>query len=180
MFRILSFALLLGLTGCSDRPKAPALTPSPILTNTRGAFRLTVPSDWRLLSRGELPPGKLEQTRTIASYSRTDGDSPAGFQVSAVDAAPLTAVVEMLTNDRTEGTAVWRSHAAEEAVEAGGVKGTRVRLHSGTGKEKGAHIRDIYVFERGDLIWMFGGIYAPTDSQARDAVRRAVDSLEWK
>jgi len=180
LFRILTLAILFGLTGCSDRPKAPALTPSPILTNSRGAFRLTAPSDWRLLSRGELPPGKLEETRTIANYARTDGDTPAGFQVSAADLAPFDAVREILINDRTEGKASWSTHAANESLEAGGVKGTRLRLHSGTGREKGAQIRDIYVFERGDLVWMFSGIYAPNDSQARDAVRRAVDSIEWK
>ena len=134
MFRTLIFALLLCSTGCSDRPKAPALTPSPILTNARGGFRLTVPTDWRLLLRGELPLGKLEQTRTIASYMRTDGDTPAGFQVSAADAAPLESLREMLLNDRTEGRASWKTRDPDEEVAIGGVNATRLRFGESGGR----------------------------------------------
>jgi len=132
------------------------------------------------MSRGELPPGKLEKVRTIANYNRLDGETPAGFQASAADTVGSEALRETLATDGTEGKPVWNSHAPDEEIRAGGAKATRSMFHTGTGREKGTRIRDIYIFERGELIWMFSGMYDLGDSQARDTVRRAIDSLEWK
>jgi hypothetical protein len=166
---------VLALAGCGGSPRAPALENGPVYQSTREGFRFLVPDGWVQVARGELPPGTVADERMLVEY-RLLGDQPVALRVTAVDLPPSEDLVAYLTRQLPgEG---WRPSAAPEECAAGGVTGTHTAF---TGHEGGQPTtREVYAFRRGGRVYLFVGVFAATDTKARQEIRRAVESLSWQ
>jgi predicted Zn-dependent protease len=167
-------ALLL-LAGCRRAPRAPALRNDPVYQNTRAGIRFLVPDGWSQWANGELPPGPLAQERMLVEY-RLAADQPTALRVTAIDLSPSEDLAAYLLG-HLPGKG-WQESVPPEACTAGGVAGTRLAY---TGVEGGQPTtRDVTAFRRGERLYLFTGVYAATDTKARQEIRRAIESLSWQ
>jgi hypothetical protein len=168
--------VVLALAGCERTPRAPALTNGPVYQSTREGFRFLVPDGWTQVAHGEMPPAPVRDERMLVEY-RLVADQPVGLRVTAFDLPESEDLAAHLSQQLPEG-GTWKLSTGPEACEAGGVAGTHLAF---TGREGGQEsTRDMHAFRRGGRVYLFTGVFAPTDTKARLEVRRAVESLSWQ
>jgi hypothetical protein len=166
----------MALAGCSAGPRAPALQDDPVYQNNREGFRFLVPDGWTQSARGEAPSGPATQEQMLVEYRLIGAEQPAAFRVTLVD---LPAGTDLEGYFKTRWPAEsWTSLTAAEPLEVDGRPGTHAAFAS---KEASAEqLQEVFAFQRGERAYLFVGLAAPTDTKARQQVRRAVESLHWK
>jgi hypothetical protein len=75
------------------------------------------------------------------------------------------------------GADKWRRASASESITVNGAPAMRMTFAAGKGVEM---TREVTVFRRGERVYLFNGIFAASDPQARDEVRRAAASVLWR
>jgi hypothetical protein len=161
--------------GCQPKPKAPALLDEPVYQSDEG-FRFLVPEGWIMAARGNVPPGRLDKERLLVQYRRTAGDSQATLEVSAADLPEDSDLGDYLSGPSFSATH-WDQTGSPEKLEAGGRPGVRYRF---TAAIRGAKLaKEVTAFRRGDRVYFFTLLFAPTDGTAPEQIRRAIGRLVW-
>jgi hypothetical protein len=169
--------LFLVVPACSHRPRAPALRDEPVYQNSQAGFRFLVPEGWTQTARAEAPPGKAESERMLVEYKLLTAAEPAALEVSLIDLPTATEVNHYLTSHPFSGEG-WVARSQPQPCEINGVAAVRVEL--GNRNVRSKTTREVVYFQRGERVYFFTGIFAPTDASAREQVRRAVESIIWK
>jgi hypothetical protein len=173
--RFACWAYLAAVAGCDSRPAAPALQNDPIYRNKKEHFRLLAPEGWIQTARQELPAGHIDKERLLVQYTRSS-DRPATFEVSCADLPESTDLVAFMEGPGY-GSTRWRKNGPADKIEIGGLAGTRLALSARIdGEDK---TREVAAFRRGGRVYFFTGLYAASDTAARDQVRRAIDGIIW-
>lgn len=159
-----------------DRPKAPPLTNSAVYQNDALGLRFLVPEGWSIVSRTDPPRGPLTKVIVLAAYAQSETGHPAELEVLAAD-RPADADVPQLIAENSIGPANWKPIGPPQAVTVNGAAATRYTLAVRAGGRETR--REVTVFRRGDRVYAFFVTFGATDSSARDAARRSVESVTW-
>lgn len=163
------------LAGCQPKPKAPALLDEPVYQSDEG-FRFLVPEGWIMAARGNVPPGRLDKERLLVQYRRAEGDSQATLEVSAADLPEDSDLADYLSGPSFSATH-WNQTGQPEKLEAGGKPGVRYRFRADVRRERLA--KEVTAFRRGDRVYFFTLLFAPSDATAPEQIRRAIGRLVW-
>jgi hypothetical protein len=145
----------------------------PVYRNKREHFRFLVPDGWIQSARQDLPSGRLEKERLLVQYRRLS-DQPAILEVSCTD-LPESSDLAAYMAGPAFGSTQWHRLSPAEQFEVDGIAALRVTLAARVGAEDRA--REVVVFRRGERVYFFTGLYAASDSSARDEIRRAVAAI---
>jgi hypothetical protein len=173
-------AILLGwfaLAGCNSRPHAPALDNTPVYQNDREGFRFMVPEGWSQGVRADVPEGKTEKERVLVVYRHPSASRVAVLEVTLADLPEATDLNTLLV-EASHGVSHWRLIMGPESVEVNGPLARRWAFSGRAGKDE--WVKEIVAIRRGERTYFFCGLFAPTDTTARDQVRRAVGSIIWR
>src|SRR5262245_10143937 len=170
-------ALAVTLAGCDSAPRAPVLRDDPVYQNNIHGLRFLAPEGWTIRARSEVGPEKVDKERLLVDYQGKGGTRAASFQASFADLPPTTDLAQYLAGPAF-GAEKWVVTAAPEEIEVGGRSGLRHLLTARVGKEPAN--REVVCVRRGERIYLFNGLFAPDDAEARDEIRRAVASVIWK
>lgn len=164
------------VAGCGEGPHAPPLVREPTYRNARTGLTLTPPAGWLMQSRAEPPPGPLPRPKVLVSYMSPKGDR-AMLEVEVANPVP-DADLEKFLADNPIGGQKWGVKEKRTAATAGGQPAVRLAFsHPG---QKGEIVREVTVVQRADLTVFFVATCYGSDQAARDAVRRAVDTVIWE
>ncbi len=164
------------LPGCGPKPRAPVLGDDPVYQNDQEGFRFLVPQGWKVTSRADTPPGKLKKEMILANYRKQTGKG-ASFLVTVTDLPTSTDLAEHLAGP-SYGVAKWNASGPPVKLKAGGVDGVRYTFKARAGKEERA--KEVFSVRRDERVIVFMTLYSASDTEARDEVRRVVDSVVWK
>jgi hypothetical protein len=167
----------LQMLGCQARPHAPALGDEPVYQNTREGIRFLAPEEWTLRAKAEIPPGKADKERLLVAYARRGADKGATLEVTLADLAPATDLA-VYQGSHSFGAEKWRSAAPAETLQINGIPAVRLAFAVRSGKEE--LTREVVAIRRSERVYFFTGIFPTGDSKARDQVRRAIASAQWK
>jgi hypothetical protein len=169
-------ALVLFFSLHGDTPRAPVLKDEPVYQNGREGFRFLVPEGWTVVSRGEAPSGKAGQEWTLVEHQLYGVESQTILRVTCVDLPQDADVQDYLTKHWPGATLTPVS--PPEPIRVDGVEGTDTLFS--LGPKNGPIVHEVYAFRRGGRVYLFTGIFAEEDSRARQQVRRAVESIQWR
>jgi hypothetical protein len=171
LLAVTCWALLL-ITGCSPKPRAPALQAGPVYQSKQEGIRFRVPDSWVQTTRGEFPSGKLGKERILVAYRATD--RIAAFELNALDYVEGVDLAAYLA-EGSYGCKAWKAVAAPEAVKFGDLDGQRYIM---TGRiDKEMMTLEVNAVRRGDRIYLLKGIFSTADKKAREQLREAVQSV---
>lgn len=176
--RITGIALTLAaLAGCDGpRPSAPPLDDDPYYNNKREGFRFFPPEGWRQRARGEVPPGAIQAERMLVEYHAVTTELPAVLRVSVADVPESTSLTSYLEKSAAKASQ-WKLASPFETFVINGIPAVRADYRRSAGKQE--VVKEVVAFRRGERVYFFTGLYAPTDAKTRKDVRRAVDSIVW-
>jgi hypothetical protein len=97
--------------------------------------------------------------------------------VSAADLPASVNVGEYLAGP-AYGAKEWRPHGPPQALQAGGVAGTRYDFTARAGRDDLG--REVVAVRRGERVYFFTVVHGLKDTSAPEQFRRAVDHLLWK
>ena len=125
----------------------------------------------------EAPPGRLEQEALLVEYKLLNADRPAALRLTLMD-LPEAAPVESYLAAALPSAEGWQRAGKTEPVEVQGRQGTRITFT--LRQDKGQTIREVVAFRRGERVYFFTGVFDTSDTNARQQIRRVVESVEWK
>ena len=174
---LIAFAATFGLlAGCSDKPQAPSLTYDALFQSDRAGIRFLAPRDWTLVSRSDLPPGEFAKPILLVSYLQSSGPKPAELDLYIADLPPGADFARYFT-ERRFGPLTWKLKVSVQAIEIGGIRGERLSLTSGVGKDEVA--REVSAVRRGGKVFFFLVSFAARDEDHRDHTRKCIESVTW-
>ncbi|MFO0820879.1 MAG: hypothetical protein U1A77_23230 [Pirellulales bacterium] len=174
--RTVLVALLLVAVGCNPTPQAPALRDSPVYQNKSAGFRFLVPQGWRQMATASLPD-KLEQEFLVARYGLTTSPQGAMFEVMCFE--PMGEFdAQKHHSGPSHGAKEW-SPVKEEA-KAGGPPVREDRQMFSASLAGKPTVKEVINVTKGNRVFSFIGLYGPSDSAAKEEIRRAVESLQWE
>jgi hypothetical protein len=180
-FRALAGAMLLTcglLAGCDSRPKAPALTDSPVYQNEQEGFRFLVPDGWLQSAAATLPTGPLEGEVLLTQYRMRTAAQGASLEVLCFDEPPdKPGDLHQYHAEPSHGITQWASVEEPESLEIGGTAAQRF-VYSGKLANRDM-IKEVVAFRRGQRVYSFIGLFWKSDENAREELRRAVASILW-
>ena len=170
----LAAALTLAAAGCDSRPRAPALTPEAVYENDDAGVRFVVPEGWVTTGKTALPPGTYDRPIRMAGYAATTGH--AGLDLYAID-LPAGQDLPAYLDKHAIGADKWGAKGPGKPETVNGTAATR---YTQTAGKKGERTRELTAFARGSRTYVFVLSYPTADGSARDAGRRAVETVKWK
>jgi hypothetical protein len=177
-FVLVAAACVLGVAGCSNEPRAPALIDSPVYQNDGEGFRFLVPDGWKISAKAEMPPGKLDKERLLVQYHRTgDATKATLLEVSAAD-LPVEADLAQYLAGPSFGAGKWNATSKPEVIPGHGVEGLRLSFRGQV--ERTGMMKEVVAFRRKQRVYFFTMIAANGDGTAPDQFHRAVESVVWK
>jgi hypothetical protein len=159
-------------TGCTARPRAPALQSGPVYQSKQEGIRFRVPDSWVQTARAEFPSGKLEKERLLVSYRARD--RIAAFELNAIDHDESRDLGAYLA-ERAYGSKSWKPAGSPQSISISGISGTHYLMNGRIDKEP--MTLDVVAIRRGDRVYLFKGIYATADKTAREQLHDAVHSV---
>jgi hypothetical protein len=167
-------ALLLS-AGCGG-PRAPALVDEPVYQNSREGLRFSVPDGWTQSARGEIPGGSIDRERLLVEYRLLTAEKPAALMVTRID-LPESEELAAYMARRQPSSEGWRQLGPVESFEIDRAPAQRFIFAQGSGTQGLG--REIVAVRRGKRVYVFTATLAPTDTQARQHVRRALENITW-
>jgi hypothetical protein len=177
MMRTILLFGLLGVTACSDTPRAPTLSNSPVYQNDNEGFRFLIADEWKMSSRGEVPPGKVDVQRVLVQYQRQFPSKPATIEVSRIDSKSLPELEAML-REISHGIPSWQPNDNSKPLEVSGVGGTQLLFRGQTGKA--TMTKQVVIVPRGEKNYLFTAIYREGDESARNHFQNLLASVVWQ
>jgi hypothetical protein len=167
------------LTGCGDKPRAPALQKESVYQSSEEGFRFQVPDGWTQTAKAVVPAGKHEKERLLVRFNRSTRTNPASLEVTLADLPANTNMQTYLVSDRA-GNPGWQINDPSEQLNISGQPATRWQIVPPANQEKFGMIKEIVVFRRGDRYYFFAARFPPEDPKVLAEVRQAVQSVVWK
>jgi hypothetical protein len=121
-------------------------------------------------------PGRAEEERLLVEYRLLRSDNPAVLRVLVIDLPASYEMVSYLLS-APSGQSPWEMKSQVD-VKINDANGTRYTMDHGRGKDQ--EIREVLVMRRRSRDYLFTGMYAASDTKARDQIRRALESLTWQ
>lgn len=163
--------------GCTPKPRAPALIQDePIYHNKQEGFKFVPPPNWRMISRSELPPGKMPVERYLVQYRRNAGNKFATLDVTLVD-VPTDKTVESYLAEHGPEKKSWKPAGNGEKFEVSGHAAIRLPFQGTMGKD--TVIKEVVAIRKGERVYFFTGAYPADDAKLRDQIRKTVASISW-
>jgi hypothetical protein len=168
--------LIAAASGCTERPKAPALVNEPVYQYEKIGLRFLTPESWSITSRATLPPGPLTKPMMLVAYHLKGNEHPAALEVLAADLSEETDLGQYLLESRV-GQGEWTIKSQAEKIVVNGAEATRYLLSQRAGKNE--HLRETTAFRRGGRVYFFIVSFAATDPGSRDTGRKSIESVSW-
>jgi hypothetical protein len=164
--------LALLLAGCSDKPKAPALSNDPVYHNSREGFRFAVPEGWTQTANANFPAEAADQERMLVRYAGSTGDGPATLEVSCLNISE-SADLNPALDAPSHSIRSWKREGSPESIQIHDEPATRCTFRSGE------TVKEVVVFRRAGRAYFFTGLHSIKDGRSRELIRRAVESVVW-
>ena len=177
--RLLMVVGSMAVVGCdrAPRPQAPAIRNSPVFQSPSGGFRFLVPERWRQSANASIPPGPIDRPLMLTRYQVATTSKGASLEVLVMDSDDTTDFLEYHRGP-SFGIREWAVEESPSSVTIDGADGTQMFL---SGQLQGIHLgKEIVVFQRGNRSFHFIGLFSKKDLNARQQIRRAIESLVWK
>jgi hypothetical protein len=159
-----------------DGPRAPVLGDEPVYQNGREGIRFLVPEGWTQFARGDAPSGKPGEEWTLVEYQLHGAETQTVLRLTCVDLPESADVEQFLAGHWPDATLT--PLGPPQPVTVDGVAGTDTLFT--LGPKGGKIVHEVYAFRRRGRVYLFTGIFAEDDTRARQQVRRAVESVEWR
>jgi hypothetical protein len=169
--------LMLAALGCTSRPHAPALTDDPVFQSESEGLKFVVPDGWTQFARSELPAGTITEPRLLVAYHPLRAETAAELELFRVD-LPETADVAKYLTEHPLGPFRWANRPPPQELDINGQPATRHVFTRTAGRKE--FTREVVAFRRGPRLYLFSASFATTDADARDHLRRSVQSVTWK
>jgi hypothetical protein len=166
---------MLGFTGCTPRPRAPAIQDETVYRNSQEGFHFVPPENWKQQARAEFPSGPVPEKRLLVEYRCFTSEKPASLVVSMVDVPEAKSLSDCVGESGVEDN--WQTAGPTEELTVGGRAAARgTFLPRSVGEPT---VREIVAVRRGRRVYLFTGVFAPSDARSRDAIRTAIATLSW-
>ena len=178
---VLPFVLLLAaLTGCDDRPRAPALTNEAVYSDSTSGLTFVAPEGWVLYAKVNLPEDrKLDYPQRLVAYRVGGGDRAGGFELYALDLPAGQGLLDYLAEPKKAiGAEKWTTPKGQPTEET--INGATATRYVQTSLRKADRRRELIEFRRPDRTYLFTMTYKASDTQTREQAQRAVQSATWK
>lgn len=166
------------LSGCTQKPQAPALRNDPVYQNDQEGFRFLVPEGWAMVGNSNHPRGPAPKNLLLVQYRSRSADRRGMLEVDMIDLPPSADVAAYLAGP-SFGAKAWKRTGAAEPVQTSGLSGERYDF-SGRAGGTDDMTKEVVVFRRGERCYLFIGLFPPSDDAARAQIRQAVASTVWK
>jgi hypothetical protein len=177
LIAIVASLSLCWLGGCGPGPKAPALRDSAVYQNNREGFRFLVPDGWLQSANAQLPEEDLEGEVLLVQYKMRTPGMGASVEVLCFDEDQPSDLHQYHAGP-SHGTTRWKSAQPAEDLEINGTSSQRfVYTAKISGKEM---TKEVAAFRRGKRVYSFIGLFWSSDDNAREQLRRAVNSIIWR
>ena len=163
------------VSGCSTKPRAPALQDETVYQNSQEGFRFLPPADWKQQARAEFPAGPVTEKRLLVEYKCFYSEQLASLDVAMLDVAEERTLADCLREHGSEGG--WQPAAPVEELRVGGRQAVRGAFALRVGPEQ--TVREVVAVRRGSRVYFFTGVFTPGDVRSRDAIRQAVATVSW-
>lgn len=171
---VLLAGCVLTFVGCDTKPRAPALSDSPVYQNKREGIRFLVPDGWTQSASSDLPP-RIEGDVLLVRYKMKTPGQSASVEIRCFDEDEPTD----LSNYHAEpshAVAKWKL-VNEESIEINEANAKRLAY---IGVMRGKRMtKEVVAFRRDDRVYSFLGLFWSSDEKARQQLRRAIDSVIW-
>jgi hypothetical protein len=176
--RVVAVLVLVGaLSGCSPRPRAPALMQGEaVYINAQEGFRFLPPPNWTMMHRSEVPSGPLSEERALVVYSRIADGLEAALEVSMVDVPESEEMAAIVRGRR--GSSEWKPEGSVETLGVGGQSAARGAFRASKPGEA-ARLKEVVAVRRGKRVYFFTGVFAADDDKAREQIRKSIETLTW-
>jgi hypothetical protein len=178
---VLPFVLLLAaLTGCDDKPRAPALTTEAVYSNSDIGLTFLVPEGWVLYAKVNLPTDrKLDYPQRLVAYQAGGGDRKGSFDLYAIDLPEGQKLLDYLAEPKKAiGAERWTTAKGQPTEET--INGATAARYIQTAVGKADRRRELVEFRRPDRTYVFTMTYKASDTQTREQAQQAVKSATWK
>jgi hypothetical protein len=166
---------MLMTTGLRPRPHAPQLRNDPIYQNRNAGLRFRVPEGWIQYANADFITGQAAKERLLVAYRAPDSRA-AELEVSYMDANE-TEILEEYLAKASNGVSQWRQVGKEESLSGAG-PATRLIFAGASARDK--LIKEIVAYRRGAKTFLVSGYFAPNDREAREQIRHAIETVEWR
>lgn len=167
-------AAMLALVGCESRPRAPALSDSPVYENRQAGCRFLAPEGWRQSVNSMLPP-QLDREFRLVEYTTLG----ASFEVLCLDDPDGEHQDQHAYHARpSHGVQLWKSTAEPEQIEINGAAGERFVYEAERGGRK--VVKHVVVFPReGSRYFSFVGLHWPEQDKVGQQISQSIHSTVW-
>jgi len=162
--------------GCDSRPHAPQLSDTPVYQNKQAGFRFLVPDGWKQTMSAEIPPGPIEGEFFIVRYTLATLERGAALHVMCYEEASHPELAQF-HSEPSFSIQNWKATGAGESLTVNGVSYTRLSYLGGPQNQWMS--KEVVGVVRGGRVYCFAAVFAASDDQAREQVRRAIGSLKW-
>jgi hypothetical protein len=166
---------MVGFTSCTPQPRAPAIQDETVYRNSQEGFHFVPPENWKQQARAEFPAGPVRQKRLLVEYRCFTSEKPASLDVSMVDVSEAKSLAECVGEEGLEDN--WQPAGPIEESTVGGRTAARGIFASRAGGEP--RLREIVAVRRGGRVYLFTGVFAPSDTRSQEAIRSAIATLRW-
>lgn len=170
-------ALLVGVIGCQNRPKAPALADSPVYSNKAEGLRFLVPDGWTQTASSALPKGSFQREVVLVQYRLRSLGEAASVEILCFDEAEPRDLARYHAN-ASHGVKDWKAVGEADRVSTTGMDGDRFTFEGKVGEF--SLVKEVVAFRRGTRVYNFIGLFDPEDDKSRQQIRRAVESIVWE
>jgi hypothetical protein len=165
------------VSGCSNKPRAPALEDDAVYHNAQAGLRFRVPDGWKQRAKADLPRGRIENELVLVEYMRRDAEGTALLELSVTDMPTAGDTLPFLA-EASHGAGKWQAAGAAQQISVNGAAATRLTFTGG--QPKAPMAKEVVVFRCGERTFLMTGVFKSTDKQAREQVRAAVASTIWR
>ena len=165
------------LFGCDSGPKAPALRDSPVFYSKQEGFRFLVPEGWKQSAHGVLPAGALKGEVLFAQYRMPTSQQAALLDLLCYEEGTHASPQEYHAGP-SHGVREWKAAEPPDTIEVHRVPAERLVYSAAIGTVP--MIKEVFAYSRNGRVYSFIGLYAESDSTAREELRRAMQSIVWE
>ena len=168
--------LLLALTSCDSRPKAPVLRDAPVYQNDAEGFRFLVPRGWIQTASAVLPEQRLEGEVILVQYRMRTSEKTALLELLCFDRENID--LQAYHAEPSHGVAQWRVASPRTVRKINGMPAEHFLYRGVIDKE--SLCKEVYAFRRGLRVYSFIAFYWDSDQNAREEMRQAMESILWR
>jgi len=174
---IVAAILFATLTACESRPQAPALKNGPVYQNKSAGFRFLVPEGWNQAANATVP-ATLDREFLVVQYRMKTTAQGGLFEVLCFDAKPDFDSAAFHAGP-SHGVKAWKPRKEAPASPNTSTPAGAEHHFYGASLAGNPTTKEVVSFRRGSRVYSFIGLYGDKDADAREDIRRALESVRW-